>query len=135
MSKRKGRRSRLRHSAQKAAVHISTEILKKDTEINGKKYDAGTRVVGGAHCSKCGQFYPGAMRVSMCNKCGYRSKSLKSHEIKKKKKKLMKINQMAEQKAKEEMEQEDTQKKEMLSLEDQGMKMRPIGQEASGATG
>jgi Zn ribbon nucleic-acid-binding protein len=66
-------------------------FLKEDQHIKGVKYKKGTRMVLGAVCPHCKKHHPKCIRVVYCNHCGYRSKSLKPHEEKKKAKMLKRM--------------------------------------------
>lgn len=76
----KKRRSRIKASALK----FQKSRLKEDGMVDGKFYKAGTKLINGAKCPACGVFFPGALRVSSCGKCGYRSKGLKLYMEKRK---------------------------------------------------
>lgn len=116
-----------RPSAQKQITKACAEILKEDKVIDGKEFKKGDTIVPGANCPRCKTFYPGAMRVVACNRCGHRSKTLKPWQIKKKQKMLKR--QEYEKAAKEAEKNKDN--KPVKSLKDQGMGMRPIEQGAS----
>jgi uncharacterized Zn finger protein (UPF0148 family) len=53
----------------------------------------------GATCPRCKTHYPESMRVVYCNVCGYRTKRLKPHE-EKKKRKMLKRKQLQKQEGK-----------------------------------
>ena len=70
---------------------IYDQKLKEETVIKGIKQPIGTKVTMGAICPRCKTHYPRAMKVTYCNKCGHRSKTLKPHELKKKSKMLKRM--------------------------------------------
>lgn len=65
-------------------------VLKKSETINGVEYKAGTVIHKGTKC-KCGKFYPGVSAVVYCNACGHRTKALKPWQLRRKQKKLKRI--------------------------------------------
>jgi hypothetical protein len=57
--------------------------LTDDVKVGDKDIKKGTMLIKGARCPMCQAFFPGAIRVSICN-CGYKSEALKPWQEKRK---------------------------------------------------
>ena len=53
------------------------------TTPEGKFRPAGTKLIRGVACPKCGQFFPMAYRLVICGACGHQEKKqMKPYEVK-----------------------------------------------------
>jgi len=68
---------------------FKSKAEKDITADDGKIITKGTKLVKGVKCPECGTFYAKCFDLYICNKCRYRKKRLKPHQLKKYKKDLI----------------------------------------------